>query len=363
MVKNAFVAAFSLIAFAACGVPDSEVVVSDEVSSEPEIMEAGQELSSSAVKDWFPLEKGNEWVFKGLSSQKTVRVVAVGTGIAYVTGLHAEGKWVGVSASTPNTLYAWDGDAGRWNVFIRFGYSVTSWTYNQSEGACSKFAARRTSTGQEYATVAGAFSDTRAIGFTMTPPANVRCAQPDFGELVFAARVGPIMIKRPDGEKFALQSAKVGVTTLPRATGSVVVKTTTDKTAYLNQSNTIRCITTPCPSNEVTAEAKVTITLVNTTSEVQSFRFNTGCQTNVQIFDATGKIVKNLETARMCTMALSTVALSPGQTRSWVETVSLISDLGEQLDGTYKVAGSVRPASSGWTGSLTGSATINVAVQ
>lgn len=366
MVKNVLIASLSVFAFVACGIPDADMAVSDDVQAEAEVLEEGsQELTSSLVKDWFPLQAGNEWTFQGLNGTRTVKVEYANGNIAYVTGLHAEGKWVGVSASTPNTLYAWDSDAGRWNVFIRFGYAVTPWTYYQSNGGCQKFAAKRTATGAEYAMPAGAFSDTRTIGFTMQPAPNVRCAQPDFTELVFAAKVGPIVMRNGLGEKLALISAKVGATLYPKSTvtGSVVVKTTTDKATYTNYANTIRCITTPCPSNEVTADANVTITMVNSTNEVQSFRFSSGCQTKIEIIDSMGKVVRNNEISRLCTMALTTVALSPGQTKTWTESVPLAADSGEQLRGTYKIKGSVIPSSSGWTGSLSGTATVTVAVQ
>lgn len=363
MVKNAFVASFAVFALAACGVPDSEASITDTVSGEPEIVEVGQDLSSSRVKDWFPLNAGNEWVFEGSNDEtKTIRISSVGGGIAYVTGLHAEGKWVGVAPSVPNTLYAWDSNQGQWNVFIRFGYAVTPWTYKHSDSGCETFAAKRASTGQSYTTDGGTFKDTRSISFSMVGGANLRCMQGDFSELVFAAKVGPVFIRKADGTKYALKTAKVGPVTYPATTGSVLVKTTTDKASYVNQSNTIRCITTPCPSNEVSAEAKVTITIVNTTSQTQSFRFNSGCQTNVEIIDSAGKVVTNTAISRMCSMALTSFTLSPGATKSWSEAVPLISDAGEQLRGSYTVKGSVKPASSSWTGSLSGTTAINVSL-
>lgn len=365
MVKHVLMGFVAVVFLAACGVPDSELSMTDDLQGEAELMEEGQELASSAAKSWFPLNAGNEWVFENATGTRTLKVEAVGTGIARVTGLHAEGKWLGVAAGSPNTLYAWDGDAGNWNVFIRFGYAKTAWSYAQSDSPCQTFAAKRSATGQSYTTAAGTFKDTRSMSFTLTPPPNVRCAQPDFSELVFAAKTGPVFIRLPDGTKLGLKSAKVGTATFPKSTvsGAVTVTTKADKVSYINYENTIRCVTAPCPSNGVNAEAHVTTTLTNNTTQTHTFQFTSGCQTNIEVVDAAGTVVKNVGSDRMCAMVVFDVPLAPGATKTWTETVPLIADSGEQLNGTYTFRSTVHASAETWSGSMTATKSFSVSVQ
>ncbi len=331
MFKN-LLTVVGLMVLAACGVDSSAKVGNDQFAPELEVAEG--ELSSSKVSAWFPMGEGNEWVLQTASGQtRTVTFSDLADSVAWLDGMVPNGRWAGVASSAPNTLYTWDESGNRWDAFLRFGYAVSSWQWGS--GACGTFTAKRSATGRKVETAAGTFTDTRSIEFVLKPSPTARCVAPSFSEFTFAANVGLVQIKTPAGEQFDLVSAKVGTKRWPLPSAGPVSKLSTDKAVYTSKGNTIVCITTPCPSNEEPAVAKLTYTLTNTTSTTRTWQFSSSCQTNTLVYDSKGDVVKNFEIARLCLASLTHVTLAPGQSKTYTEELTLTGDSGQLLQGDY----------------------------
>jgi hypothetical protein len=282
----------------------------------------------------------DQWVFVSSSDTRVVSVDYVDGDMRYVTGLFSDGAWLGYSSSAPNTLYAWNYDVEDWMPFVRFGYASTPWDFELHDG-CGRFTARRTGSGVTVATPAGTFKSARTISYELDAPPNVRCAAPDIAEITFAGNVGPVAFVTGWGEEFFLKSASVGGTTFPLASGKVNAVASSDKATYTNRPNTIRCVTTPCPTNDVTAKAKLKLTVKNTGTTTETFQFNSGKQFDFYLFDAAGFMVKAWSDDRAFTTALSAFNLSPGQTKVFSGEVELKDRWGYQLEGSYTVRGLV----------------------
>ncbi len=332
MVRNVLTVVGFAALFAACGV-DSQADVGTG-SFEPELEIAEGELASSKVSSWFPMAEGNTWTLQTASgATRTVSYSDVEGGVAWLDGMVPDGRWAGIATGSPNTLYTWN-DNGYWEAFIRFGYAKLQWQWGS--GACGTFTAKRSATGRKVVTPAGTFTDTRSIEFTLKPSPTARCAAPSFSEFTFAANVGLVQIKTPAGEVFNLTSAKVGTKTWPQTSGGgLIAKLSTDKASYSSTGNTIVCITTPCPGNEIPATAKLTYTITNAGTTSKTWQFSSGCQTNTQLFDSKGAVVKSLEIARLCIQALTSFTLAPGQSKTFTEELQLTGDNGQLLDGDY----------------------------
>jgi hypothetical protein len=105
--------------------------------------------------------------------------------------------------------------------------------------------------------------------------------------------------------------------------------------------NTIRCITTPCPGNDVTANATFSLKVTNTGGETVAMHFNSGQQFNFELIDAAGAVVKGWSDDRAFIMALTKVTLAPGASKTFTGTMELKDRDGMQLEGTYTVRGVV----------------------
>ncbi|MHB8873878.1 MAG: BsuPI-related putative proteinase inhibitor, partial [Myxococcaceae bacterium] len=287
MVGNRVFAVVLALVVTGCGV-DSEGVVTVDADTDEAVL--GAELGANDAAKWFPMSQGNQWVFGSPGGTRTVEVTWAYGSSRHVTGLVAEGgQWLGYGASNHNTLSAWSQESYTWSAFIRFGYAVTPWRYDLSESACQRFIARRSATGVTVQTPAGTFANARSIAFDLDAPSNVRCAAPYFRELTFVAGVGPVKVVSGAGEVFLLQSAKVGAKLIA---APLWAKVTSDKAVYLNQANTIRCITTPCPGNGVTAQAVFTLTVTNRGAASKTWHFSSGHQFDFEVLDASGAVVR-----------------------------------------------------------------------
>lgn len=329
---------FAVTFFAGCGPgPDASALVggSGELEGEAEYATTSDELLSNAASVWFPMREGNSWTLETSSgARKTIRYSDVEDGMAWLSGLSASGEWTATTPEYPNTLYRWDDVSYQWGPYFRFGYAVTPWTVGS--GACNTFTARRSATDATVVTPAGTFGSARSISFSMITQPNVRCAMPAFSEVTFAPNVGPVMVKTAAGDKYLLKSALVNGTVYPKvATAAAKGILKADKTSYLNQSNTIRCITTPCPSNEVTAVAKLTYTVTNTSSSAATWQFASGKQFDIDVVSSAGKVVKRWSDGRYFTMALTTFTLQPGASKTFTAEVELKDTAGQQLSGAY----------------------------
>ncbi|MBL8918330.1 MAG: hypothetical protein JNJ54_05680 [Myxococcaceae bacterium] len=345
MTLRALFASLVSVVVVACG-PDAQLLVdAQDVDTDEAVATAENELtSSSRVSVWFPSATGNTWTYEASTGSRTIRLANVGDGMAEVFGLSTSSTWVGVSSSSGNTLMRWDEGAGTWTSWLRFGFASTPWSVGTAPCTGAKY--RRSATGTTTNTPAGAFADTRTIAIEQIPSKTALCAPPAFSELTFAANVGLVAFKTGRGERFVLKSATVGGKPLPAGGNTVSASLTLDKAAYVSTPNTIRCITTPCPSNEQTAVAKATFTVTNGSGASQTWSFRTGCQFDLELVAASGLVVKRLSDERACTMALTSVTLAPGQSRTWSADVVLSDRDGLQLDGSYTARARLIPSSN-----------------
>ncbi len=310
-----------------------------ESEAESEVGSTSSELVSNRSDTWFPMHEGNTWALESASGEvRSITYEGVNEGIGHLTGLMVEGRWLGTASSTPNSLYSWNEVTNSWETFIRFGYAVTPWIWG--DGACSTYKVKRSATNITVTTPAGTFSGARRILFELKPLPNVRCAAPAFTELTFAPNVGLIAIDTHAG-KFLLTSAKVNGKAFPsnQIKGSLRL----DKSTYINSPNTIACITTPCPSNEVTTTAKATYTVTNNGSASQTFEFNSGCQFDLQLVDDKGEMVRSLSEVRFCTLALTRFTLAAGQSKVFTAQIPLSNRVGEQLFGNFTAKAMLSP--------------------
>lgn len=342
MKKISLFAAACALVVTACG-PDSSAQLNAPMPGDT-LGESQDELHSSA-KTWFPLDEGNQWVFRAGQTEHVIRSEYAYDHLRYVTGLTPEPAWFGFSSTYTTNLYVWNDEAQGWSYHTRFGYRYTPWTVKTTQGPCDTFKARRVRTDVTVTTPAGTFKNAREVEFDLVPDPAAFCAPRGIKSITYAPGVGPIEIVKAVGyryEKFALVSAKVGTKSYPDAQQQGALKLSADKASYVNVPNTRFCITiAPCPSNEVTATAKFTLVLTNTTSSKQTFEFGTGQQFDFELVDAGGKTVKAWSDDQGFTLALTQFTLLPGQSRTFVGEVELKDRDGYQLSGTYTVRGKV----------------------
>jgi|CXWL01.1.fsa_nt_gi hypothetical protein len=318
---------FVLCVAAMCSCGPNTAFLSSPVDAELEddTASTSSELVSNSAAVWFPIKEGNTWTLQAPSGEsRTVTFGDVIGGVGYLGGLD---RWLGTFSSAPNSLYSWSEDTETWEPFIRFGYAVTTWSWGH--GACNAYTVKRAAGSGPLTTPAGTFSDVRTIAFERKPSPTARCLPPAFTALTFAPHVGLIAIETYDA-KFLLTSAKVNGKPIPSPTG-IKGSLRFDKSTYVNQPNTIRCITTPCPSNEVTAIAKATYTVTNAGPNSVTFQFNTGCQFDIALVDSAGKTVRSLSDDRACTQALTNFTLTKGQSKVFSAQLPLANDDGQLL--------------------------------
>lgn len=341
-MKNLLLVSLVSLSLWGCG-PDAVASVSDDTDVDGTETYDAELTNTSRSATWFPMQAGNSWTFRGTSgTTRTISLANVGGNRAQLVGLFSSPVWVGTASDTSTTLQKWNGSS--WEPFIRFGYAVTPWrTSNQ---VCSGLTGKRLSTGTPIVTPAGRFTDTRTIEFTQVISPTVRCSEPDFFELSFEAGVGLVAFGAR-GERFTLVSARVNGRNIPAPTEpDIQARVALDQVSYVSFPNTIRCITTPCPSNEQTASAQVYFSVINRGSTSKTWHFSTGCQFDVEITSASGRVVRRLSDGRPCTFALSSLTLGPGQSKSYSATMELKDKDGLQLDGTFGVKAKLIPSSN-----------------
>lgn len=303
-------------------------------------------VTSNKAELWFPMAEGNSWELERAATgdKRTVKFEGVYEGIGLLSGLTLDdGRWMGGNKTSPNSLYTWTEATNTWEAFVRFGYATTSWSWG--EGACNAYKVKRSATNLTVTTPAGTFTGARTIAFERKPSPTARCQPPAFTELTFAPGVGLIAVDTYDG-KFLLKSAKVNGATVPSATTGVKGVLKLDKATYVNKPNTIYCITTPCPGNDVTAVAKATYTLSNSGTKSETFQFTSGCQFDLKLIDAAGTVVRSLAENRFCTLSLTSLTLAPGESKTYSVDVALSTRGGEQLFGNYTAKATLIPTNA-----------------
>ncbi|MCU0695048.1 MAG: BsuPI-related putative proteinase inhibitor [Myxococcaceae bacterium] len=335
-----------VLVLAACGPDASSLTGAEDVDTDEAVATTEGELTSSSRAGlWFPMQTGNTWTYESTQgSTRTVRLGTVSNGMGELSGLLPASAWVGVSGSSSTTLMRWDGSTNQWQSWLRFGFAKTAWSVGSEPCTGARF--RRSATGSTVATPAGAFTDTRTIAVEQVSHPTAFCAPPAFSELTFAAGVGLVAFRTGRGERFVLRSATVDGKRVPVANGTVTASVTLDKASYVNTPNTIRCVTTPCPSNEKTAVARVAFTVTNGSASSQTWNFRTGCQVEVELVSSSGLVVKRLSDEQACTMALTSVTLASGQSRTWNAELPLADRDGLQLDGTFTARARLIPSAN-----------------
>lgn len=342
MNRSILVATIALSLFA-CG-PDALARVGDGSELDGTESYDAQLTTASRSSTWLPFQAGNSWTFKNSAgTTRTVTLTEVSNNVGLLTGLFASPTWVGLTSDTATTLQLWNGTA--WQPLVRFGYATASW--RTSSETCTGLIGQRLSTGTVITTTAGSFSDTRTISYGQVSTPTTLCAPQAFNELSFVPNVGLVSFRTGTNQRFTLVSARVNGVSFPvEPEANVTAKVSLDQASYVSMPNTIRCITTPCPSNAQTASAQVTFELRNTSASSKTWQFSTGCQFDVELVSMGGQVVRRLSEGRACTFALTSLTLGAGQSKSYTAVVPLESREGLQLDGSYMVKAKLIPSGS-----------------
>ncbi len=320
-MRRSFLAVVAVV-LAGCG-PE----LGGPIDGEDTLDTRSSELSSNRASVWFPMGAGNTWTLAATSpntlpATRTVWLTLTqGDTLARLVGLTPTHQWIGVDTSASTTLNIRSTTSAAWAPFIRFGYAVTPWAWGS--GACGTFTAHRIATGDSIETDAGKFTDVRTIRFDLKPAANVRCATPAFQDLSFAPGVGLVALTTAAGDRYLLKSARVGAAQYPVDAASALIGTlTSDAAVYTNKPDTIVCITTPCPSNEVTATATFSFKVKNTASVAVGIN-TIGCLHNIELLDGTGAVIKSINEARFCDPNTHSTVFAPGETKVYGGTLEL----------------------------------------
>lgn len=358
-MKRSILVSMVAMSLWACG-PDGVATVEQEDSEVDGLETYDAELTStSRSQTWLPLASGNSWRYRSAAGAgRTITVQQMGENMALVSGLYAQPIWLGMSSATGTTLNQWANS--KWEPLVRFGYSTTTWKTNTT--VCKGLVGKRASTGTTFITPAGRFTDTRTIAFAQVSTPSTMCAAPAFTELTFVPNVGLVSFKTGTNLRYNLVSATLGGVEFPAdPDAELTAKVVLDKASYVSLPNTIQCITTPCPGNAQTADAKVELQLKNTGSTSASWQFATGCQFDVELVSSTGRVVRRLSDTRTCSFATSSLTLGAGQSKVFAATLPLADKEGLQLSGTYTVRAKLIPSSNASTApSATGSFQVTV---
>ncbi len=359
-MNRSLLMSMTALSLLACG-PDAMAVIGDDSELDGTEAYDSELTSSSRSATWLPMQDGNSWTFKNSAGvSRTVTLTQVEGGMGLLTGLFASPTWVGLASDASTSLQMWTGSA--WAPLIRFGYATTSW--RTSNEVCSGLIGRRLSTGTVVSTTAGSFSDTRTLSFGQVSSPTTLCAPQAFNELSFVPNMGLVAFRTGTNQRFTLVSAKIDGKNFPVAADANVTATVAlDKISYVSIPNTIRCITTPCPDNGVTASAQVSFELRNTGTISKTWQFSTGCQFDVELISSSGAVVRRLSEGRACTFSLTSVTLAAGQSKTYSATIPLEDRTALQLDGVYSVRAKLIPSSNASTApSATGSLSVSVLV-
>ncbi len=110
-----------------------------------------------------------------------------------------------------------------------------------------------------------------------------------------------------------------------------------EQTEYSSQANAIRCVTQPCPNNEVTARATFALAVTNAEVLDHSCEFRTERQYNFELINEAGEVVKSWADGRTFSPDPTLLSFEPKQTRIFKGEVELSDRVGVQLEGTYTV--------------------------
>lgn len=290
-------------------------------------------------QDYLPLERGNSWTLADPASTRDRQDVAVTytwrRSYHWMTGFQGKSGFWTYRYQRPGytSPYLWNFDSGRgtWSTLFRFDNPIgASWTTRLQGDACD-LGLHLQATGLTVQTPAGRFTGCRRYDFTVRDTTGT-CPKPAWASVVLAPGVGIVEVSTTDGRTLQAWDLQVGGATYPtppsetRDFAGVELTLGLDAYRYENVPNTIRCITFPCPGNEVTAEAEVSLGIANnTTGGLNAPGFD------VEVREAGGKVVLTAGLAynRMRSML-------PGERRTLKGTLELRDAQGSPLrPGAY----------------------------
>ena len=217
--------------------------------------------------------------------------------------------WLNIDERAPNTILAWNPDSEQWGPFLRL--DRRSWVFRASDAVCDRYRVTRLDE-QSVMTGVGRFN-AKVFQFEVLAPPNVRCEAPAYDKLLLAQDVGPVTVVAA-GVEATLQHAMIRDTVLHHAImpTALLMK----QTQFVNKANTIRCITQPCPTNEVTATAKLALAVTNAEAHMHECEFRTGRQHDFELLNHAGEVVKAWSDARSFAKEPTAISFEPGERRS-----------------------------------------------
>jgi len=288
-------------------------------------------LAPAAAEDYFPLEAGNQWIYRAAGRTETMTVEVVRTVVkanraySYVSGF-PEGD-VYLRMGDDGTMYAYDADTGKEGIWAAFG-AAEGTEYDTVIGSCNP-RARIASRAAKYEGIIGSFSTALQIAY---PPG--KCADAGITEELYLPWVG--LVRRTNTTiagpvAYELIYAQLGGVTVIAGQG-LGFGVAIDRALY-----TVNLMP-PVDLTKAVPEMTLRMTLHNWTGAAVDLNFASGQSYDVVIRDSRNQIVYQWSEGKAFTLVYRYEKLGPRQERSYVVVVHLAGKDGQPLpQDTYTV--------------------------
>jgi hypothetical protein len=288
----------------------------------------------AAGPDYFPLQPGNQWVYRctGLCPEPAA-VVGVtrtdyfaGRWYALVEGFAGRQSWL--RQDETGTLWALDSATGLESRWYSFG-SAERESYETSVDPCSRVATIASRT-HRYQGPAGVFPETLRIGY---PPGS--CADAGLTEEVFLGWTG--LLRRAETtiagpRTYDLIYARTGGVT-------VISQPELQFALSLDMSVYTANLMPPVDQNLSIPRMTARLSLRNTTDQPVTLSFSSGQRYDLELRDERGNVVYRWSDGRAFTMVMGEENFGPGE-KNYVVVVRLADKQGQPLaPGKYTAVG------------------------
>jgi len=294
---------------------------------------------AAATPDYFPLQQGNQWVFRcGGTCTSDPQVLEIerlgefnGNRYALLKGFHGRETWLRLDET--GVLWAYDPGSGRESRWYSF-FAPEGEKFETSAEPCSPIASVATRAAR-YRGPVGEFEN--ALAVTFEPGA---CADAGLGQELFLPWIG--LIQRTEmtiaGPRTwdLIYSHTGGVTVL--AEPHLSVSLTLDKAVYSED------FMPPVDPNRPRPLMTARLSLRNTTTAPVKLVFPTGQRYDIEIRNEKGEVVYRWSDGKAFPMLFGEEAFGPGE-RNYVVAVRLGDKDGKPLEpGRYVVEASLTTA-------------------
>lgn len=288
-------------------------------------------LAQASAADYFPLEAGNQWIYRAAGKSQTMTVEVVRTVVmanraySYVTGF-PEGDLY-LRMGDDGTMYSYNAETGKEGVWAAFG-AAEGTEYDTVIGSCNR-RARIASRAAKYEGVVGSFTTALRIVY---PPAS--CADAGITEEFYLPWVG--LVRRihttiAGPVAYELIYAQLGGVTVIAGQG-LGFGVAIDRALY-----TVNLMP-PVDATKAVPEMTLRMTLHNWTGTAVDLNFGSGQSYDVVIRNSKNETVYQWSEGKAFTMVFRYEKLGPRQERSYVVIIPLAGKDGQPLPhDTYTV--------------------------